>query len=288
MQTRSIQSVAALLAGMALAGGAFAADITGEAIFSKENPRVAKVEQALAAANAAADAEFKQAQIRHLRAKLRACARAVDILAAEEAAARRENDTAGLAALAGKKNTLAGQLAACRQALDAEVGASEEEAPGGNKPVPAAGNGALPQKEPAIAPAAGVSAGASVLAPAAVPEEAPAAAIVPEDVPKLMLGKWVRKENGKVCGYYLLANTGQMKTYKGFRANGSPDPLGGGTWRVTNTGEVVLSPDIDNSRDTLHIMLADPRQGAGAHWVRTNESAPYREGGKVEWLREGK
>ncbi len=291
MKKEILMCAAGLLACLAWTGTVSAAEITGETIFAKESLRGVKVEQALAAADAAAEADFKQAKIRYLRAQLKARTRAMASLVAEEAVAKHDNDAAGLAVLAEKKQKMTGQVAAARQALEAEVGAPEEE-----ESTPAVKPSSAPVKVGAspsgasVQPATGAAepVNVSTQGPQEPPQEPPAVVIAPEDVPKLMLGKWKLMENGKLCGYYLLASSGQQRTYKAFRANGSPNLTAGGTWRVSNTGEVTLMGDMDEGRDTLRILLTDGQQGAGAHWVRANEGTPYRQGGKVEWLRESK
>lgn len=296
MKNTHVHIAVGMLACMAFGGAAKASEITGETIFDKKNPRVAKVEQSLEESQTVDAAEFKQAKIKFLRAQLRAHQRAVDLLTAEGAAAEREGDKAGAVAVADKKKALQTKVESIKTQLADETGVAEDvksetlrsrvvrvSAPGSGEPARPAPPVADPLTPPsAVAPA---SQPAAVSAPADPVLAAPA--ILADEVPSLMLGKWKRVENGRVCGYYLLESSGQIRTYKAFKASGAPD-IAGGTWRVSNTGEVTLIGDMDDGRDTLRVTMATATKAAGAHWVRKTDGVPYREGDKAELVREAK
>src|SRR5689334_12903824 len=113
--------VSAVLLPLA-AVSAFAGEITGERIFDRGSPRVDKTDKVVASAEAAADAELQQAQVRHLRMQVRNWARAADSLAAEEAAAMRDGDSAGVAAVALRRKSVAAKLEALKAKLAEETG----------------------------------------------------------------------------------------------------------------------------------------------------------------------
>lgn len=280
MPTRTILSLFLVLFAAVSAAGA---EITGERIFDRGNPRVEKVDKVLEAADAAAAADLKQAQTRHLRARVRNWTHAAEALAAEEAAAVRAGDSAGVAAVAMRRRGVLAKLEALKTQLQEETGEPAA-------PVSAAKPAGAIQVEKSVevskASESSVAAEHAASEPAADPE-VPAEIILPGDVPTLMLGRWKLVEGDRTLGFVVLSSTGQARTYAFFGPTGIKD-LVGGSWRVSNEGEVVLVSDRSGGNETFRVSLRSKAKAPGFRWSRKDESVPYRKGAAVELVRDGK
>lgn len=271
---------------------ALASDITGERIFDGANPRVEKVDKVLEAAQAAADAELKAAQVRHLRTGVKILERAVESLRTEEASAKQAGDSVAVAALVVRRKAVQAKLETARIKFEEETGESASVAasvaapsadpvapPTVARPSPVAPP--LPVEEVSLPVAHPVSEAAPTQAPSA-----PVPVILPGDVPILMLGRWKVLQGGRDAGVFELSSTGQNKVYAAFKPNGAK-ALHGGIWRVASDGEVTLVGD-GGAAEMFRLALVAPGKAAGFSWTRKSEGVPYRKGDPVELIKGGK